>query len=71
MAYDNKYGEIEVPGVPDNEPIFILRAQDILAIHMLQVYKGLRESTGDLNAVRALEGTIEGFKNWKFKKIPD
>lgn len=28
MAQDRKYGQVEVPGIPDDEPIFILRAQD-------------------------------------------
>jgi len=71
MAYDTKYGDVKVEGIPKNEPIFILRAQDVFSVHMLKVYRGLRESSGDLKGVRALNVTIEEFKNWNFKKVPD
>lgn len=28
MAIDSKYGSIDIPGIPENEPVFILRGQD-------------------------------------------
>lgn len=72
MAVDSKYGVVNLDGqIPSNEPIFILRAQDIFAIHLLKVYRGLRESTGDLTGVNSLNGTIDLFKKWIFKKVPD
>lgn len=42
VATDNKYGQIDVPGIPEDEPIFILRAQDVLAIATISRYKNLR-----------------------------
>ena len=71
MARDTKYGDVDIKGVPENEPIFILRAQDVFAIHLLKVYRGLRESTGDVLGMRRVNYTIDLFKDWKFKKVPD
>jgi hypothetical protein len=38
MAIDKKYGTISVPGIPDDEPIFILRAKDSLAVPAITNY---------------------------------
>lgn len=38
MALDSKYGQVTVPGIPDDEPIFILRAQDATAISTIEDY---------------------------------
>lgn len=70
MAYDSKYGLLEIKGIPEKEPIFILRAQDVFAIHMLKVYRGLRESSGDIPGMQSVQATIDAFKNWTYKKIP-
>jgi len=42
MAQDRKYGQVEVPGIPEDEPVFILRAQDVLALPTLHRYKNFR-----------------------------
>jgi hypothetical protein len=31
VAQDSKYGQIEIPGVPDDEPVFIIRGKDLSA----------------------------------------
>jgi len=71
MARDLKYGDVDIKGVPENEPIFILRAQDAFAIHVLKVYRGLRESSGDTDGERSVNHSIDAFKSWMFKKVPD
>lgn len=38
MAQDSKYGFIDVPGIPDDEPIFIIRAQDKSAPQVINQY---------------------------------
>lgn len=38
MALEGKYGQINVPGIPEDEPIFILRAQDMAALQTLDGY---------------------------------
>lgn len=38
MAQDSKYGKIDIEGIPDDEPIFILRAQDKAAPQTINQY---------------------------------
>lgn len=71
MARDTKYGNILIVGVPEEEPIFILRAQDVFAIRMLKEYKELRESSGDVDGEKSVQASIDAFKNWNFRKVPD
>lgn len=40
MAHETKYGQIEVPGVPADEPVFVFRARDVHALDVLKFYKG-------------------------------
>jgi len=39
MALSGKYGKLQIPNVGDDEPVFILRAQDLLAEKAIQVYQ--------------------------------
>ena len=77
MAIEEKYGKIfvEKGSIPEHEPVFLLRAQDVLAPIVVRYYAELR---------RALEGKFKG-KNistrivsiadrmaaWPVKKLPD
>lgn len=71
MARAGKYGTIEIPGVKPDEPVFILRAQDMLAEATIGIYKILAAShnsplSGDLDR------QIQAFQNWTGpKKMPD
>lgn len=38
MAQDKKYGFIDIPGIPDSEPIFIIRAKDKSAPQSVEQY---------------------------------
>ena len=71
MAKDTKYNDVDVEGIPEDEPIFVLRAQDVFAIATIKFYQELRESSGDLGGANDLDHTISMFKSWKPKKIPD
>jgi hypothetical protein len=66
MASDRKYGQIEIPGIPDDEPVFVLRAQDKVAYTAISVYQGLAREAG---ATRAFtEGVAEvmrEFTEWR------
>jgi hypothetical protein len=71
MAVSGKYGKISIPKVGDEEPVFILRAQDKLALGMVQIYKVLVASHGSSMA-GALDEEIERFRNWGGRtKMPD
>ena len=71
MAVSGKYGKLEIPKVGEDEPVFILRAQDKLAEFAIRIYETLAASHGS----RVAEGVsteVRLFKDWKGrKKLPD
>ena len=70
MAVSGKYGKLEIPKIGEDEPVFILRAQDQLAQGMVEIYKVLVASHG--SAAEGLDNEIARFKNWKgTRKMPD
>jgi hypothetical protein len=71
MALSGKYGKLDIPKISNNEPVFILRAQDRLAATTMQMYKLLLESHGCLLA-KDLDKEIEAFRAWPGQmKMPD
>ena len=44
MAISGKYGKLNIPKVGDDEPVFILRAQDRPAEAAIQMYQTLAAS---------------------------
>jgi hypothetical protein len=71
MAISGKYGPIDIPGLGADEPVFVVRAQDLLSPAIVEMYKALAESH---NAAVAdgLTAEIEKFKDWQgLKKLPD
>ena len=71
MAISTKYGKINISKIPDDEPVFILRAQDRLAEHAIEMYRSLAASH-DSAVVEKLHAAIENFRAWSgSKKLPD
>jgi hypothetical protein len=71
MAISSKYGRVDIKKIGDNEPVFILRAQDKLAGPTIEMYKTLAASHGSRLAA-SLDKEITAFHSWQgFKKIPD
>jgi len=71
MAVSGKYGNIDIPKIGKDEPVFILRAQDKLAETAIQIYKSLAASHGSPVA-DLLHQEIERFRRWAgTRKIPD
>lgn len=71
MAISGKYGKVEIPGVGEDEPVFILRAQDRLAPAAMEMYKALAASHGSTVA-EGLDREIDAFRRWSGpKKLPD
>ena len=46
MALSGKYGKLDIPKIAAGEPVFILRAQDVLAATAIQMYQLLVDSHG-------------------------
>jgi hypothetical protein len=71
MAISAKYGKLSIPRVGDDEPVFILRAQDKLAESALAMYQALAASH-EASVAKNVHKEIESFRNWKGKKkLPD
>lgn len=71
MALSGKYGKLDIPGIAEGEPVFILRAQDRLAEKAVRMYQLLVESHG-LPLSAELNSVLESFRKWPGpKKMPD
>lgn len=71
MAISGKYGQVQIPKIGEEEPVFILRAQDQLAIYAIEMYRLLASSHG-APVVGSLDDEATSFKHWQGrKKIPD
>ena len=71
MAVSGKYGKLNIPRVGDNEPVFVLRAQDKLAETAIEIYRLLAVSHGS-KVVESINMDIESFKKWHGnRKLPD
>jgi flavorubredoxin len=71
MAISTKYGKIDIPKIADDEPVFILRAQDRLAEHAIDMYRSLAASHGSA-VVEKIQTAIDDFSSWSgSKKLPD
>jgi hypothetical protein len=71
MAVSAKYGKLSIPRVGEDEPVFILRAQDKLAEFAIAMYQALAASHGAAVA-NDIGKETESFRNWKgTKKVPD
>ncbi|MGD0353537.1 MAG: hypothetical protein ABSB38_08635 [Dehalococcoidia bacterium] len=71
MAISGKYGKLTIPRVGEEEPVFILRAQDRLAEPAIEMYRLLAASHSS-QLTGGLQKEIDRFRNWKgTKKLPD
>jgi hypothetical protein len=71
MAVSGKYGKVNIPNIGEDEPVFILRAQDKLAEAAMVMYQALAASHG-AEAAKGVETELEVFRKWEGgKKLPD
>lgn len=70
MALSHTYGKLDIPMIGENEPVFILRGQDILAQSAIEMYRMLAEAHG-CTVAQALASEISNFREWPGeKKLP-
>lgn len=67
MAVSERYGRLDIPSVGEDEPVFILRARDILAEDAIKMYKLLAEAHG-CHLGEAVERQIRAFDDWAGEK---
>ena len=71
MAVSGKDGKVFISKIGEEEPIFILRAQDQLAAQAIEMYRDLAAKNG-LPLAENLQKEIETFRRWKGpKRMPD
>jgi len=71
MAISGKYGRIKYCKIGEEEPVFILRANDQLAETVIEMYRLLAKSHG-LAIADSVVTEIEKFRHWSGpKKMPD
>lgn len=64
MAMSRTYGKLEIPMIGEDEPVFILRGQDVLAQSGIEMYRLLAEAHG-CQVAEALMGEISCFRQWQ------
>ncbi len=73
--YDGKYGKVTLenkPNLPDDEPCFVLRGQDILASGLVKQYAHIYfQKTGNATARDAILAQADKMRAWTTHKIPD
>lgn len=71
MALSGKYGKVDIPGIAPDEPVFILRAQDVLGATGVRMYQLLAESHG-LHVAATVEKQRDSSQKWQENlKMPD
>jgi len=68
MGYDSKYGRVttEHGDIPDDEPVFVFRARDLLAPDAIDAYAArCRETARPEFHVALAERTAEDFREWQ------
>jgi len=71
MAVSGKYGKFSIPKVGEDEPVFVLRAQDKLAATAIEMYR-LLAASHDCKIAGDISKEIDNFEKWSGKrKMPD
>jgi len=63
MGVSQTYGKVAIPSIGEDEPVFILRAQDSLAEAAIQMYRLLAEAHG-CQVGDTLSREISSFRQW-------
>lgn len=77
MPKDKRYGIVLASStetahmIPQDEPVFILRAQDKLAPVFIRAYAELRGVLGEEGARKRILEVADEFERWPKRKMPD
>jgi len=70
MAISGKYGKLHIRRISEEEPVFILRAQDQLAVPTIEMYQ-LLAASHSASVSQSLEDEITSFRHWLLKEGSD
>ena len=68
------YNRIQDPDglIPEDEPVFLLRAQDVVSVQTVETWARLAEESGaDPDIVHRARRHANEMRKWHNKKIPD
>lgn len=75
MAKDLKFGIVNIRGIPEDEPVFILRAQDRASLQTLVMYEqaclALAAPREHIQGVRGMRQLFAEFQRVNGSKVPD
>lgn len=79
MAVDSKFGQLEIPGIPEDEPVFVIRAKDAISAMAVSAYKDIRLNQSEPPSeefVDHLDDEVSKFVLWQadnpeLVKLPD
>lgn len=77
MALSGKYGRLDIPGIEDDEPVFILRGKDTMTAPMIERYRNAAIGAGcpeeHLQGVADAREVVESWQlaNAEKVRIPD
>jgi hypothetical protein len=75
MAISLKYGKVDIPGIGDNEPVFIGRSQDRLMVRQMEYYWMEARAQGcDADHLKAIDAQRSAMVSWTLEhetKLPD
>lgn len=74
FADAGKYGAIETETIPPHEPVFLIRAQDSVALFALEAYAAAADTAGaPEDHVEGVGDRIQEFREWQARhpiKVP-
>ncbi len=66
MAQDLKYGKLDIPGIGEDEPVFVIRGRDVLALPAIESYSLMAEEAGvDTDILDGLDAASEAIYDWQ------
>jgi len=69
---EKRYGPLKVEPIPENEPVFLLRAKDICAASTIDFWASCAHGRGaNKNIVIDAQDFAELIRNWPVKQVPD
>lgn len=70
---DPKYGRITTTNkeIPEDEPVFLLRGQDLFAPTAVDLYAAMREQNNEPEVAAEIHAFAERMRQWQPQKFPD
>lgn len=77
MAQDAKYGQLDIPGIGADEPVFVIRAKDVASAGAIEAYGEVAFACGASESFAVSVGNrADEFRAWQAEnqdsvKVPD